>query len=246
MFFNELDLLELRLNEYDDVVDHFLIVEATKTFSGKSKPLYFQENYARYKNFLNKIIHRVVDNMPSSPNRWDLENFQRDAMLDVCRHAQPEDIIIMSDADELWNKECLKNITLMPCVFNQFHFYYYLNYLVDKKWRGSIITLAQDLQVTTPVALRNLRDLLPFIMNGGWHFAYLGGAENIKLKIESYSHAEFDTHEIKSRIPDRLECLQDIVYHSNGRIGEIVPIDKTFPSYLLNHIYKFQHLIYRK
>lgn len=43
-FFNELNLLEIRLNILNDVVDKFVLVEATKTFSGKDKPLYYEQN----------------------------------------------------------------------------------------------------------------------------------------------------------------------------------------------------------
>ena len=244
IFFNELDLLELRLNEYNNTVDYFFLVEATKTFSEKPKPLYFKENSQRYKNFLHKILHIEVDNMPHSPNRWHLEAFQRNAMRGVLKYAQPGDIVIMSDADELWKKEILKNIVNMPSVFLQSNFYYYLNFLTGNNWQGSIIANALDLQVTTPQALRNMRFYLPSVMNGGWHFSYLGGTENIKLKIESFSHAEFDTQEIKSQIPKHVESFQDIFLRSKGRIGEIIPIDKTFPSYLVNNQAKFQHLIY--
>ncbi len=68
MFFNELDLLEIRLNILDKYVDYFVISEATVTFSGKSKPLYFLENKERFKKFEHKIIHNIVDDTPSEFN----------------------------------------------------------------------------------------------------------------------------------------------------------------------------------
>ncbi len=67
-FFNELDLLEIRLNILDDYVDYFVIVEATETFSGHPKPLYFAENKERYKKWEHKIIHYVVDTVPRDEN----------------------------------------------------------------------------------------------------------------------------------------------------------------------------------
>lgn len=66
IFFNELELLEMRLNILAPHVDHFVIIEATQTFSGLPKPLIFQENKDRFKKFLPKIIHYVVDDMPAS------------------------------------------------------------------------------------------------------------------------------------------------------------------------------------
>ena len=76
-FFNEFDLLEIRLNELDSVVDKFVLVEATKTFSGKDKPLYFNENKNKFNKFLNKIIHVIVDEYPNLNGDWVIENHQR-------------------------------------------------------------------------------------------------------------------------------------------------------------------------
>lgn len=64
MFFNELDLLEIRLNILDPYIDFFVISESTQTFSGKSKILYYKENKARFAKFHHKIIHQVVDDTP--------------------------------------------------------------------------------------------------------------------------------------------------------------------------------------
>ena len=66
LFYNELELLELRLNTLDQYVDYFVITEARVTFSGKAKPLYFAENRGRYKKFEGKIIHNVIETTPSS------------------------------------------------------------------------------------------------------------------------------------------------------------------------------------
>lgn len=65
LFFNELDLLDLRLNLLNDIVDKFVIVESSVTFSGKPKKLYFQENKSLFKDFEDKIIHIIIDNTPN-------------------------------------------------------------------------------------------------------------------------------------------------------------------------------------
>ena len=76
-FFNELELLELRLNELAGVVDKFVLVEATQTHTNKPKPLHYHENRARFSAFHDKIIHVIVDDMPQSSDPWIPENFQR-------------------------------------------------------------------------------------------------------------------------------------------------------------------------
>ena len=79
-FFNELELLELRLHELAGVVDKFVLVEATRTFTNKPKPLYFQENRARFAAFENKLVHVVVADLPDSSDAWVVERFQRNAI----------------------------------------------------------------------------------------------------------------------------------------------------------------------
>ena len=102
-FFNELDLLELRLRELDPIVDFFVLVEATETHTGHPKPLYFRDNAARFAVFAPKIIHVVVDSWPSSAtsSAWGRERFQRDAIRRGLTAARPDDWILMGDVDEI-------------------------------------------------------------------------------------------------------------------------------------------------
>src|SRR3954464_1583382 len=92
-FFNELDLLEIRLNELDPVVDKFVLVEATKTHQGKDKPLYFLENKARYEKFLAKIIHVVVNEYPDYEGKsaWLLEHHQRNMIIEGLKECKSGD-----------------------------------------------------------------------------------------------------------------------------------------------------------
>jgi beta-1,4-mannosyl-glycoprotein beta-1,4-N-acetylglucosaminyltransferase len=116
-FFNELDVLEARLNELHNVVDRFVIVEATETFQGKSKPLYFSDNRDRFKAFDDKITHIVVE-FPSrnlmtavctnpSDENWAREHYQRDQISRGLIEAKPDDLIIVSDVDEIIKAEAL-------------------------------------------------------------------------------------------------------------------------------------------
>jgi beta-1,4-mannosyl-glycoprotein beta-1,4-N-acetylglucosaminyltransferase len=105
-FFNELEVLEIRLNILNDYVDYFVIVEATKTHAGKPKELYYLKNKNKFKKFENKIIHVIVDDMPEiKESRWELENFQRNAIIRGLKNCEPDDIILISDVDEIPNPE---------------------------------------------------------------------------------------------------------------------------------------------
>jgi len=106
-FFNELELLELRLNELSGVVDKFVLVEATKTHFGLPKPLNFAENRQRFSAFLDRIIHVVVDDdMPTGDgarDHWKRERFQRNAIGRGLKNCLPQDIVMVSDIDEIPN-----------------------------------------------------------------------------------------------------------------------------------------------
>lgn len=110
VFFNELELLEPRLNELNDVVDKFVLVEATRTFTNKPKPLFYAENKQRYSQFNDKIIHIIVDDLPNSDNPWVLERFQRNCIVRGLTGAAPDDIIMVSDADEIPKAETVRNL----------------------------------------------------------------------------------------------------------------------------------------
>ncbi|TAG57582.1 MAG: hypothetical protein EAZ27_02560 [Cytophagales bacterium] len=131
-FFNELDLLEIRLNELANVADFFVLVEANFTHQGNPKSYYFEENKSRYSSFLDKIIHIKVDDIPendilNTDKNWNLEHFQRNAIERGLTLAHENDIIIISDIDEIPKKEIIKNITFneKPIIILLMNFYYY-------------------------------------------------------------------------------------------------------------------------
>jgi len=100
-FFNELELLELRLHELAEVVDKFVLVEATKTHSNQPKPLHYQENRSRFGGFQDKIIHIIVDDLPDAKDPWVLENFQRNCIARGLGNCRPDDFVLISDLDEI-------------------------------------------------------------------------------------------------------------------------------------------------
>lgn len=113
-FFNEFDVLDIRFNELASVVDYFVLVEATKTFRGDQKPLYFAENKDRYAAFSDRIIHIIVNDMPVpvKDNRWPLEKYQRQAIAKGLTKCALNDVILISDADEIPSAEVVKDICL--------------------------------------------------------------------------------------------------------------------------------------
>lgn len=269
-FFNELDLLTLRLHELSGAVDHFVLVEATHTHSNKPKPLYFDENKERFREFLPKIIHIVVDDFPENPgNRWVLENYQRDAIMRGLSDCSPDDSIIISDIDEIVRATSVDKYKKRPGIkfFMQEMFYYYFNCkAIGVTWKPVKMVFFKDLispqwlrSYPVPLGhpskkeikranlmhrLRRLIGLNTYITNGGWHFSYLGGTEKIIEKLRSFAHDEYDNDSFtdSTHILRAVEEGNDLFNRENMKF-EFVEIDETFPEYMQSNRDKFSSLI---
>ena len=198
-FFNELDLLEIRLNLLSPYVDKFILAEATTTYSGKDKPLFYQKNKDRYAKFNNKIIHVIVDNLPRGKNRWLAEKAQRKAAISLgLTNAADDDVIVISDLDEIWNPQSFPKKINGLIGFRQQAKAFYLNAKHDRIENYSIAIYYSELKKTDIKSLRDKRNYIEYVENGGWHWSYLGGKENIIKKLESFAHSEFDNEKGKS------------------------------------------------
>lgn len=212
-FFNELDLLEFRLRLLGEHIDHFIIAESNCTHSGKPKPFHFEENKKRFEPWLHKIIYLPLNQStdgldfsqqethynPSSA-AWKLENEQRNALSAAIAVTADDDLILVSDLDEIPNPLLLKKINLDkgPVALSMlFHYYFFncQNVGRERWWNGSILCTGKQFKTTTPQELRNKRNDWKSIPKGGWHFSYLGGLEKIKYKIQSFAHTEFNREE---------------------------------------------------
>jgi beta-1,4-mannosyl-glycoprotein beta-1,4-N-acetylglucosaminyltransferase len=270
-FFNELDLLEIRLEELYDVVDHFVVVESKKTFQKVAKPLYFADNAKRFARYSNKIIHVVVDRFPGFfsrfrvPRAWDYENHQREQILVGLKNAKPEDRVLISDVDEIPLREKFLEAArdrASVYVFEQNLCFFYLNNLcthteegastVNKDgqgfWRGPVMLNMGDLGSVN--AARRLRDARPpdvkILSHSGWHFSYLGGTDQIIKKLEAYSHKEFNTPKYKNRqfIEVRVRQGQSLFDEvTKFRLLDIKDPRFKFPTAVTNNPEKYKNLI---
>lgn len=250
-FFNELDLLEIRLHTLDSVVDKFVLVESTRTFTNKEKPLHFSLHKERFSKFLHKIIHVVVDDFPQSDVAWDFEFHQRNAIARGLTTCAPEDVILISDVDEIPCPETVRAYATKTgvTVFKQKMFYYYVNnisiskpYWVNSATRmltyGEFVSQGGSAQKT-----RFLKGRL--VSPGGWHFSYLGGIDAILAKIDSWSHQEFNKEEYANpeKIRARVENGEDLFFDKNKNRYRAVVLDSTFPKYLVDNQKTYAHLI---
>lgn len=244
IFKDELDLLEIRLNELNQIVDRFVLVEATRTFQNNRKPLAFRINRQRFSSFLQKIIHITVDDFPPFAGAWSQEYFQRNAIMRGLIDCQPDDVILISDADEIPRPNAITAFIDSPGikVLEQNLYYYFLNCrCASRNWlRGTRMLRYQDL--TTPQEIREHKGDKT-VTDAGWHFSYLGGVDRIIDKLESFSHTEYNDVSFKNRA--RLRRLISLGQDIFGRpyrfqFGEI---DETYPTYIRANKAKFEHLI---
>jgi beta-1,4-mannosyl-glycoprotein beta-1,4-N-acetylglucosaminyltransferase len=181
-FFNEFDILELRLQTLWNVVDRFVLVEANRTFTGKQKAFEFAENAERFAPYRDKIIHVRVEDMPLGPSPWTAEFHQRNCIGRGLASAAPDDLIIVSDVDEIPKPEALRSalgtaeraITLFTLEF--FHFKLNLRVTKTKLSRGA--AMIEHRHFKSAQALRNVRtrkssSMPHYIEQGMWTFDVL-------------------------------------------------------------------------
>lgn len=198
-FFDELDLLEIRFEILNNIVDYFVILEATESFAGKPKNLLFKENYGRYAKWHNKIIYNnppqykidpiLYKKAWDSPNTgqkeevWLREFYQKESLDYALSSCRDHDIIFISDLDEIWNPEikinCEDNIVYRP---NQECRPFYLNIKSNQdnsNWTGTRFSNYKTYKKYGPNHFRTEREVNGYsIENGGWHFTWLNRKQN--------------------------------------------------------------------
>lgn len=259
-FFNELDLLEIRLNTLYPVVDKFVLVEATRTHLNKKKPLYYKKNKKRFKKFEDKIIHIVVDKYPKKISRWTIENHQRNCITKGLKKCKDNDIIMISDLDEIPNPKYVANCKsyLKPgriTVFNLYIFGVYLNLWYPKSlWfnRMKILyykdlknildneTVKHDDLVesvnkgTTPTKIRLYEGKKQnYVQNAGWHFTWLGDKNKTLEKMLAGSEGKTTA------------TINEAENYRNYMLSRMKPvlINKHFPKHIVENQKTYKHII---
>jgi Glycosyltransferase family 17. len=225
-----------------------VLVESTKTFSLKDKPLIFKENKHLFSKFLSRIEHVIIEDL-SSLNPWDNEKKQRNGMMYGLTKCSDEDIIITSDCDEIPRIEAMPSFDdrgpLMG--FKQEMYNYYLNGLTDTQWCGSKICRYKNLVKASPAEFRDtcLAGTGLIIPNGGWHFSFLGNPKKIANKIRAFSHQEYNLPEYTnySKIQERMDSAVDVFSRQEHAPIQYVKVDSSYPAYITENLNRFKHLI---
>jgi len=242
MFLNEYDLLELRLSEHYDHVDKFIIVECDRTYTGIYKGFNLERHLARYSKWMDKIEYIKVEDSAPHAVSWDTEEWQRNQMNRGWEDVQADDVLLVSDLDEIIRPETLQYIRNSDHGYYELYLptcYFRFNYLNVKdhysKWAkafrgyvcpGNGMRYSNGVPGKTSIALHN----------AGWHFSWMGDEDFVRNKLKSFSHTELDNDSVLNNI-NLDENIKNGRVHIQPEHGkwEVVKIDDYFPATLTNN-----------
>ena len=263
IFNDENHILDIRLNELDKYVDFFIIIEFGQNHQGENKGKKIDEKILD--KFKKKIKYFYVEKFNPNLNSWERESFQRNCINKGLKESNDDDIIIISDIDEIPNLKIINFLKINKYVyaFSQIHTMYKLNLIRNKKWIGT--KLCKKKIFVSPQWLRSLKvkkkynilkldkyfsktyyNKFQIIENGGWHFGWLKKPEEIIQKIKAYAHTEHNIPKYKNK--DYIEkCIGE-------NVSFLDPDDKLFlnnelnflPKYILDNIDQFKVWIKKK
>ena len=271
-FFNELDILKLRMQIMDPYVDKFVLEESTVTFSGEPKEMIFAKHRDMFAEFADKIIYVAVDNSPmSGVTTHERDKFQKNQLIRGMSDCKPDDIVIFSDVDEIPNPKVLTELIENFDSTKIYHlaqrmFYCFLNMeevsgnllsitgefqgVERRQWLGTKICSFGNLPKEGIVFLREVSPDDPRsvrVADGGWHFGYMGGdgERDVAKRIGIKVQAAAHQEYNKSRYLNEAVdrlLIGEDIFDRKARFVR-VPIDETYPEYLRTHQDEYAFLI---
>jgi len=256
-FFNELDLLEIRFEELYNTVDYFVIAEANMTHSGNPKKYVFPDHWERFEKYRNKIRYLQIDDFPVTNDSWVREKYQRDALRRGLHDVSFDDLIIISDLDEIPRAEILEMIKTdenkyeryvlqVPLFRYKFNFLKWFKPVVNNQMivtRAHVFTNPNRERDYTHAWLPPAPDVV-YLEHAGWHFSYLGDDKNAVHKLKNFAHVE-------QNVPDIVDVFS-IDRMIKEKLGpnprdlekfEYIIMDDYFPKYVVENQEKYKDLI---
>lgn len=275
LFFNELRMLDLRLNILNDYVDKFIIVESSVGFSGKPKPMVFEKNKHLFEKFLPKIVYFPIDGPPKSDASYqtyiknatvgtkenEYEVYQRNYIASTVQNEPDDDIIFISDLDEIWDPE--KIFPILNSVDNTKIYkpasricYFYFNLVASPhEWIQPIFLkcsllkklINEERLVLTEDVVRNWNlkielDKCVILENAGWHFSF---TEDVIYKIGNSGHTQFDKPPFNTKEYINT-CIKNKINPFHGCPMTVIPkeeLNSYLPTYILDNMEKYKEFI---
>lgn len=271
-FFNELDILKLRMQILDPYVDRFVIEESSVTFSGEPKQMIFAENRHLFKEFEDKIRYVAVEDSPmEGVTTHERDKYQKNQLIRALGDCKAEDIIIFSDVDEIPKPETLVGIIEGFKAGKIYHlaqrmFYCFLNMeevsgnllsitgefpdVARRQWLGTKVCSFADIPQEGIVFLREVSPTDPRsvrVADGGWHFGYMGGdgERDVAKRIGvKVKAAAHQEYNSKRYLNEAVDRLLcgEDIFDRDAKFVR-VPIDESYPAYLCEHQEEYAFLI---
>lgn len=207
MYFDEAELLELRIEMLKDIVDGFIITDADRTFKGDKKEFTCVETIKKLGLPEDKIqvLHCELPPPETHPNPWVREYAQRDALGVGMRMCPPDSVFFFSDVDEIPKKSALLEAVELAkanpdrCVRLSMPMFYGRGDLrvMDPKgdhskppnnWTCGTVVLFEHLTETPSQIRMKDNGLVYGNCDAGWHFSWMGDSSRMKRKLTSFSH----------------------------------------------------------
>lgn len=250
-FYKDLDMLEIRLNSLAPYVRQFVLCESPIRFDRKPKPLYYELNKDRFKDF--NITHLVCDGkhwegLDADPNElFYMLHCQRQYLIEGVKEEDPDMLIMISDTDEIPN--LMEYDGVSEGVFKQKVYCFYCNVYTGKdRWNGPMVFKKKN--ITKSIRwLTKKRNQLPIAMeNGGWHFTSTGTTEDYLDKMAVSGHCWMDHPDIykEQALKNRNNLIDQYhkVWQGRNRPRRFSVEMPSGPKWLLENKYKYPHLWY--
>ncbi len=271
-FFNELDILKLRMQILSPYVDKFVLEESTVTFSGEPKEMVFANNREKFGAFADKIIYVAVDDSPlEGVTTHERDKYQKNQLIRGMAGCKPDDIVIFGDVDEIPNPEVIRALVENFDPSKIYHlaqrmFYCFLNMeeisgkllsitgefpgVAHRQWLGTKVCSFANLPKEGIVYLREVstQDQRSVrVADGGWHFGYMGGngERDVAKRIGAkVQAAAHQEYNNRHYINEAVDRLLcgEDIFERDAKFVR-VDIDGSFPEYLRTHREEYGFLI---
>jgi hypothetical protein len=246
LFYNELDLLELKL-EYTTTVDKFLLLEFPTSYMRVPRRMHFEENKARFEKYGDRIVHKVITSDPPGLG-LHLFHARREILVSEAKAAfSGNDTVIFSDPDVVLRPECIEKI--QPELNNQL-LTSWRSYYLNGFWGDAIYPF------TGAIRLGNVQSMATYyhrppdvdIKDCGWHFSKLGGIQGVIDNVTGYPHADLDREDLKN--PDLVAArIRDGITWDGRTDSRVVYkpfVAEDYPAYVSQHPEIYEKHIWRE
>jgi hypothetical protein len=268
-FYNEFDVLEIRLKELWNTVDYFVLVESNTTFTGLPKEYFFENNKERFAPYLEKILHIKLDDSIEEQRRvlpgqiddtWVREKYQRYIAYKELTDVAPEDLLIISDCDEIPRADMIEMIRDDENDYDRYivyvaQFNYKINYMkIQHPSSHPAIIVTRGRVFTNPQQEREYSfywNAKPAntvsVHHGGWHFTYFGNEDHCLNKIKSFAHTEQNIGKIVNEYNIawmiRNKYGHEGIDSKHNERFEYVVVNDYFPKCITENLEQWSHMI---